>query len=114
MDAEADKKGFVTLTKAPRPDHPNEHQPLLLRVDLIGMIVVDSFNYTPDDKAKVALLPNAKVLSGEGTFIHTVTGGSFMVLETPDTILDLIANARSGETKRTGYTPEQPMARKLN
>lgn len=104
----ADKKGFVTLTKMPRPDHPSERQPICLRVDLIGMIVVDNYDYKPDDKAPVALLPNAKILHGEGTFVHTMTGASFMVQESPDQILDLIEQAKKGDTKKTGYTVAMP------
>lgn len=110
MGSEASQKGFVTMTKRPRPDHPTEKQPLCVREDMIALVVVDEFNYTPDDKAAVRLLPNAKVLRGEATFVYTVTGGAFCVMETPDEVIRLIGDARKGVTKETGYTPAAPSA----
>lgn len=99
-------KGFVTLTKRPRPDHPSERQTMSIREDLIGGVGVEDFNYTPADKAPVAVLPNAKILKGEATAVYC-TVGTFFVKETPDEVLRLICDARKGVTKTSGWAPEQ-------
>lgn len=100
------KKGYVLLTQRPRPDHPNEKRPLLLREDLIGIVVVGDYKYEPDNKAPVQLLPNARVLSGEATFVSTLTGVQFVVHESMQEVHRRIEAARNGAAP--GFTEEQP------
>lgn len=94
------KHVFVRFKARPRPDHPTEDRPIVLRADTIMCITREPFNYTPDDKAPVAVLPNAKILKGEATVVTTVMGAQFWVDGTIEEVLQKIKDAYSG----TPYT----------
>lgn len=96
MEARMPFHCHVKLTALPRPDHPSEREPILLRVDLIAHVAMGDFNYTPAENAPVALLPNNKALKGRAPAVFMVYGASFFVTETVKEVWEKIAAAQDG------------------